>query len=142
MESQHKSSKVAVFVLCTLLFGGLSIHSLSTSNEAHSAQVKKANQQTAAPVTDCFESRIGYSSVTRVENVDSKYGYPNVKCSQTTGAVLWWSDPFAGTIPMGEMPKIGDITHGDFANAVVKPREPRLIYFNMGPDGCKTCQCV
>jgi hypothetical protein len=40
---------------------------------------------------------------------------------------------------MGEMPKIGDITHGDFANAVVRPREPRLTYFNMGPNGCKTC---
>jgi len=134
MDSLHKSSKIVVLAMCGFLVGGLSTYVI-----AHSAEEKPVETQSAQPVTDCFESRIGYSSVTRVENVVPEYGYPNVKCSQTTGAVLWWGDPFAGTIPMGEMPEITDDTRGDFANAVVKPREPRLQYFNMGPNGCKTC---
>jgi len=134
MDCFHKSSKIVVLALCGFLVGGL-----GTYNIAHSAEEKKAEAQNAQPVTDCFESRVGYSSVTRVENAVPKYGYPNVKCSKTTGAVLWYGDPFAGTIPMGEMPKITDDTQGDFANAVVKPREPQLKYFNMGPNGCNTC---
>jgi len=134
MDCFDKSSKIVVLALCGFLVGGL-----STYNIAHSAEEKKAEAQNTQPVTDCFESRAGYSSVTRVENADPKYGYPNVKCSKTTGAVLWYGDPFAGTIPMGDMPKITDDTQGDFANAVVKPREPQLKYFNMGPNGCNTC---
>jgi len=134
MDRFHKSSKIVVLALCGLLVGGLGTYDI-----AHAAEEKKAEAQNAQPVTDCFESRTGYSSVTRVENVVPKYGYPNVKCSKTTGAVLWYGDPFAGTIPMGEMPKITDDTQGDFANAVVKPREPQLKYFNMGPNGCETC---
>lgn len=134
MDSLHKSSKIGVLALCGFLVGGLSTYVI-----AHSAEEKPAEMKNAQPVTDCFESRIGYSSVTRVENIVPEYGYPNVKCSQTTGAVLWFGDPFAGTIPMGEMPEISDDTRGDFVNAVVKPREPQLQYFNMGPNGCKTC---
>jgi len=134
MDCFHKSSKIVALALCGFLAGGL-----STYNIAHSAEEKKAEAQNTQPVTDCFESRTDYSSVTRVENADPKYGYPNVKCSKTTGAVLWYGDPFAGTIPMGDMPKITDDTQGDFANAVVKPREPQLKYFNMGPNGCNTC---
>lgn len=134
MDSLYKSLKIGVLALCGFLVGGLSTYDI-----AHSAEEKPAETQSAQPVTDCFESRIGYSSVTRVENVVPEYGYPNVKCSQTTDAVLWFGDPFAGTIPMGEMPDITDDTRGDFTNAVVKPREPQLQYFNMGPNGCKTC---
>jgi hypothetical protein len=134
MDFLHRSSKVVVLALSGFLASGLSTYDI-----AHSAEEKPAETQSAQPVTECFESRAGFSSVTRVENVDPKYGYPNVKCSQTTGAVLWWGDPFDGTIPMGEMPSINDTTRGDFANAVVKPREPQLMYFNMGPNGCKTC---
>jgi hypothetical protein len=134
MDYLHKSSKMAVIALCGFLAGGLSAY-----NIAHSAEEKKAEAQSAPPVTDCFESRAGFSSVTRVENVVPQYGYPNVKCSRTTTAVLWYGDPFYGTIPMGEMPNINDKTRGDFANAVVKPREPQLLYFNMGPKGCETC---
>ncbi len=134
MDFLHESPKVAALALCSFLVGGLSIN-----NIAHSAEEKQAGARSAQPVTECFESRTGYSSVTRVENADPKYGYPNVKCSQTSGAVLWWGDPFDGTIPMGEMPDISDSTRGDFANAVVKPREPQLTYYNMGPNGCETC---
>ena len=117
MDCLYKSSKIAILALCVFLIGGL-----STFNSAHSADEKQAETKSTQPVTDCFESRAGFSSVTRVENVDPKYGYPNVKCSQKTDAVLWYGDPFYGTIPMGEMPSINDQTRGDFANAVVKPR--------------------
>ncbi len=134
MDFLYKSPTIVSVALCGILVAGM-----SAVNSAHSAEEKPAETQNAQPVTDCFESRIGYSSVTRVENANPKYGYPNVKCSQTTGAVLWWADPFEGTIPMGEMPEISDNTRGDFANAVVKPRQPQLMYFNMGPNGCETC---
>ncbi|MES9856856.1 MAG: hypothetical protein ABW166_09675 [Sedimenticola sp.] len=69
---------------------------------------------------ECFESRDGRSQVQQREIAPGKL---NVKCSPTTGGVLWWGDPFDGTIPMGDMP--GD---GDYANeeAVVKPREPEI----------------
>jgi len=134
MEFLHRSSSISVLALCGMLAGGIGAYGI-----AHSEEAKQADVQSAQPVTDCFESRIGYSSVTRVENAVPEYGYPNVKCSQTTGGVLWWGDPFAGTIPMGDMPEITDDTRGDFANAVVKPRTPQLMYFNMGPNGCESC---
>jgi hypothetical protein len=100
--------------------------------------------QPAPPVTDCFESREGYTATTRVENVVPEYGWPNVKCSQTTGGVLWWGDPYDGTVPMGDMPVLGpeDKTRGDYEieEAVVKPREPKLTYFNMDPTkNCAMC---
>lgn len=123
-----------MLALSVFLVGGL-----GAFNSAHSADEKQAETKSTQPVTDCFESRAGFSSVTRVENVDPKYGYPNVKCSKKTDAVLWYGDPFYGTIPMGDMPNINDNTRGDFANAVVKPREPQLVYYNMGPNGCETC---
>jgi len=134
MDFPNKSSKIVVLSLCVFLAGGLSAY-----NNVYPSEEKPAEVRHTQPVTDCFESRIGYSSVTRIENVDTKYAYPNVKCSQTTGAVLWWGDPFYGTIPIGEMPDITDDTRGDFVNAVVKPRESQLKYFNFGPNGCKTC---
>jgi hypothetical protein len=130
----HAPSKIGALALCGFLMGALSTHEL-----AYSAEEKPTETQSVQPVTDCFESRIGYSGVTRVENAVPEYGYPNVKCSQTTGAVLWFGDPFAGTIPMGGMPEITDDTRGDFTNAVVKPREPQLMYYNMGPNGCQSC---
>ena len=138
MDFLHRSSRIAVLAMCSFLAGGL-MGELSTLGIAYSAEEKPAEAQSAQPVTDCFESRIGYSSVTRVDNVNPEYGYPNVKCSQTTEGVLWWGDPFYGTIPMGDMPEITDDTRGDFANAVVKPRTPQLMYFNMGPNGCESC---
>jgi len=134
MKTLQRYSTITAIALCVFLSGGLSAYDI-----AYSAEEKRADAQNAKPVTDCFESRTGYSNVTRVENAVPEYGYPNVKCSQKTGAVLWWGDPFAGTIPLGDMPEITDETRGDFANAVVKPRTPQLMYFNMGPKGCETC---
>ena len=66
--------------------------------------------------TVCFESRETASRVTQTELGED---LPNVKCSDTTGGVLWWGDPFDGTVPLGDMPIEADYTHGE---AVVKPR--------------------
>jgi len=68
--------------------------------------------------TECFESRKGASEVTPT-NVEP--GWPSVKCSEETGAVLWWGDPYEGTQKMGDMPIEADYSHGE---AVIKPREP------------------
>ncbi len=69
---------------------------------------------------ECFESRDG---ATQVEQREVEPGWFNVRCSPTTGGVLFWGDPFDGTIPMGEMPVEADYSHEE---AVVKPREPYL----------------
>ena len=69
---------------------------------------------------ECFESREG---MTQVMQREIEPGWPNVKCSDTTGGVLWWGDPFDGTIPMGDMPIEADYSHEE---AVVKPREPQI----------------
>ena len=126
---------VAVFAGGLALVGGLEIKRAKPS----AAEEQTKAEIGAQPVTDCFESREKYTAVSRTENAVPQYGYPNIKCSNTTSGVLWYGDPFDGTIPIGEMPEITDETQGDFTNAVVKPREPRLTYYNMGPDGCATC---
>ncbi|MCP4360680.1 MAG: hypothetical protein GY796_21945, partial [Chloroflexi bacterium] len=64
--------------------------------------------------TVCFESRKGSSEVVQRE---IRPGWPNVKCSERTNGVLWWGDPFDGTVPMGDMPVEADYSH---AEAVVK----------------------
>ncbi len=69
---------------------------------------------------ECFESR---ADATPVQKRDIEKGWPNVKCSPTTGGVLWWGDPFDGTKPMGEMPIAADYSHEE---AVVKPRESHI----------------
>lgn len=129
MISQRKVSKTAAFILSSFLLFGVGAYQ----------RVNAADESAGKPVTECYESRVDYTTVTRTENAVPKYNYPSVKCSKTTGAVLWYGDPMEGTIPMGEMPEIKDETHGNFGNAFVKPREPHLTYFNMGPDGCKSC---
>ena len=70
----------------------------------------------------CFESRKGASEITKRE---IKPGLPNVKCSPTTGAALWYSDPFDGTVPMGKMPLLDNIPEGQ---AVVKPRSEKMQF--------------
>ncbi|MHB1292724.1 MAG: hypothetical protein ACYCY5_11155, partial [Sulfuricella sp.] len=134
------STIIVILALCAVLAGGLAlVGGLDIQKTKKSAAEEPAKTQGEQPVTGCYESRARYAAVTRVENAVPQYGYPNIKCSKTTGGVLWYGDPFDGTIPMGEMPEVNDGTHGDFANAVVRPREPHLTYFNMGPNGCVTC---
>ncbi len=81
----------------------------------------------------CFESRKGAAEVTQRmigENL------PNVKCSPKTGAVLWWGDPYDGTVPMGDMPIAdADYTRG---KAVVKPRSDKLGLLPLCGNTCHT----
>lgn len=100
-------------VLIVLL---LAMASLVSSQEKK-AEAKKAIQEKEVV---CFESRKGSSEVTQREIAD---GLPNVKCSDKTGAVLWWGDPYDGTVPMGDMPIEADYSHGE---AVVKPRSAKM----------------
>lgn len=79
-----------------------------------------AAQPALAQDKPCFESRQGASEVTPGK---TKQGVPTVKCSSKTGGVLWWGDPYDGTIPMGSMPVPADYSKGV---AVVKPREDKL----------------
>jgi len=69
---------------------------------------------------ECFESR---KNMSQVQVKELKSGIDNVKCSSTTDAVLFWGDPFDGTIPMGDMPIEADYSHEE---AVIKPREPQI----------------
>jgi uncharacterized CHY-type Zn-finger protein len=95
---------------------------LLTAGTVYAADTYKDYMKKEAP-TDCFESREGYSNVAPTE---VKPGLPNVKCSNKTGGVLWWGDPFDGTEPMGDMPVEADYTHEE---AVVKPRTSQLKYY-------------
>lgn len=70
----------------------------------------------------CFEARKGATEVTQRE---LEPGLHNVKCSPTTGAALWYSDPYDGTVPMGAMPNMDGLPE---ALAVVKPRTAKLNY--------------
>lgn len=112
---------------------------LSADKNAQSAKEAQAKALSVDPVTECHESRVGYTATTRVENAVPEYGYPNVKCSKVSSRVLWYGDPYDDTIPMGDMPALDDPTRGNYTEAVVKPREPHLMYFNMGPEGCAFC---
>ena len=67
----------------------------------------------------CFESRKGATEVTKR---DIKPGWPNVKCSPTTGAALWYGDPYDGTVPMGKVPGLEKME----GKAFVKPRSEKL----------------
>lgn len=96
-----------------------------------------------AVVLDCHESREGSATATsRRENAVPQYGHPNVKCSPRSSRVLWYGDPYDGTVPMAPMPALDsdDPTRADFTHAVIKPREPQLMYYNMDPDKhCAAC---
>ena len=133
MESQNKSPKHFIgFAFAGVLFA---IGALAFTYAYTEPVESRLNPQYKPEpvVTDCVESRVGYTDVKRVENAVPKYGFPNVKCSARTKIVWWFGDPFDGTIPMGDMPALApdDPTRGDFANAAVRPREPHLKYFNM-----------
>ncbi len=71
----------------------------------------------------CYESRKDASKVTQTQ-IDEDT--PNVKCSEKTGAVLWFGDPYDGTVPMGDMPIEADYTQGE---AVVKPRTAQMSLY-------------
>jgi hypothetical protein len=78
----------------------------------------------------CFESRKGASEITKR---DVRPGVPNVKCSPTTGAALWYGDPFDGTVPMGKMPLLDNIPEG---RAVVRPRSEKMMFLPQCGTAC------
>lgn len=108
MKKYHLSAVVSLALLAV---------SSSVVTEEKPAEVAKAEPPKEVV---CFESRKGWSEV---KQVDVEPGWPNVKCSDTTGAVLWWGDPYEGTVPMGEMNIEADYSH---AEAVVKPRSAKM----------------
>ncbi len=105
------------------------------ASAASAASVEPAAAAASAPAEPkevvCFESRKGGS--TDVTQREIKPGLPNVKCSPTTGAALWYSDPFDGTQPMGKMPLMEKIPEG---KAVVKPRSEKLPLLAACGTGC------
>lgn len=109
--------------ISAIVFLGLMAVASTAVTEDKPAEAPKAEPaKTAEPPKEviCFESRKGWSEVTQV---DVEPDWPNVKCSDTTSAVLWWGDPYDGTVPMGEMPIDADYSH---AEAVVKPRSAKM----------------
>jgi hypothetical protein len=87
--------------------------------------------------TECYESRIdGYTIVMKRESVEE---LPNIKCSETTGRVMWWGDPFDDTQPLGDMPIEADYSHEE---AVVKAREKRLKLFSLCTIACHNGKTV
>lgn len=101
------------------IFGAASLAILLTAGSCLANEPAPAASEEPS---ECFESREGYSAMPR-EVVD---GVPNVKCSKTSGGVLWWGNPYTATEPMGDMPVEADYSHEE---AVVKPRTAQLKYF-------------
>lgn len=92
-----------------------------------------AHLEETRPPDECFESR-EIEGYTKVDKVEIGEGLTNIQCSDFTGAVLWYGDPYYGTEPMGEMPSEKEAGYIDraeylYAEAVMKPRIPLLKYF-------------
>ena len=97
---------------------------------AAAAAAPPASAPAEAKEVVCFESRKVGTDVTQKE---IKPGLPNVKCSPTTGAVLWYGDPYDGTVPMGKMPQMDNLPEG---KAVVKPRTAALTFYAQCGTAC------
>ena len=113
-----------VLALCGGVLMSVLAQDAPKSGVAAAAPAAAASAEPAADVV-CFESRKG--GATDVTQRELKPGWPNVKCSPTTGAVLWYGDPYDGTVPMGKMPQLEALPEG---KAVVKPRTAKL---NLAP---------
>ena len=117
--------KLASLSVILALCGG-AFYAVSAAEKA--AEPAKEAAAAKTPL-ECFESRKGASELTQR---DVQPGWPNVKCSQTTGAALWYGDPYDGTVPMGKMPGL-DIAEG---KAVIKPRSEKLALMPMCGVSC------
>jgi hypothetical protein len=84
-------------------------------------QAASAPAAAASEPLVCFEGRKGASEVTQRE---LQPGLPNVKCSPTTGAALWYGDPLRRHQAHGQ--DAASWTRPAKANAVVKPRSEKL----------------
>ena len=112
--------KITLFVLTVSLFAPITV---------------SYGEETA---TTCYESRDdGYGSVLLKRDIGE--GIPNFKCSEATGRVFWWGDPFDDTQPLGDMPIEGDYSHEE---AVVKARERRLKLFAFCTVACHNGKTV
>lgn len=110
----------AIFLVPLMIVAPLVV----TQSPAVSAETDKAKEVV------CFESRKGTSEVTQHEIAPDLL---NVKCSDTTGGVLWWGDPFDGTVPMGDMPIEADYSRGE---AVVKSRSAKMTLLPICGTAC------
>lgn len=97
---------------------------------AQAAAAPAAPAASAPAEVVCFESRKGATELTQKE---IKPGLLNVKCSPTTGAALWYGDPYHGTVPMGKMPGLETLPEGQ---AVVRPRADKLNFLAQCGTAC------
>ncbi|MEW6292859.1 MAG: hypothetical protein AB1544_06095 [Pseudomonadota bacterium] len=118
--------KIATYATILAMCGGALYSVIAAENVAEQPVQVEATKE---PVV-CFESRKGASEITQQE---IKPGWPNVKCSPTTGAALWYGDPFEGTVPMGKMPLLENIPDG---HALVKPRTEKLALMPLCSTAC------
>ena len=121
--------KIAIFTIALALCCGALYAAFALTSAQEEAAPTLAAQEAKDPLV-CFESRKGASEV---EQREIKPGLPNVKCSPTTGAALWYGDPFDGTVPMGKMPGLEKLPEG---HAVVKPRSEKLAILPMCGTAC------
>ena len=119
--------KIEIYTVALALVG--SALYAAVAMEKPKEEAAPAAAETKEPVV-CFESRKGASEITQKE---IKPGWPNVKCSPTTNAALWYGDPFEGTAPMGKMPGLENLPEG---HAVVKPRSEKLAILPMCGTAC------
>ncbi len=122
LSSQWKSRGKALYknlVVAAVLFSAacFALPAIATAKHGDAESIV-----TEEP-SECFESREVYSTRQRREIAP---GVSNIKCSKTTGAVLWFGDPFDGTVPMGDMPVEGAYSHEE---AVIKPRTKQLHWY-------------
>jgi len=121
--------KIAIYAAVLALSGGALYAAVAMEKTSDEAAQAQAAQETKEPLV-CFESRKGSSEITQRE---IKPGLPNVKCSPTTGAALWYGDPFDGTVAMGKMPGLESLPEG---HALVKPRSEKLAILPMCGTAC------
>lgn len=118
-------NKLAVPLVLAALTGGVLVAVVAQDAPKADAAgaVAAAPAAAASEAKDevCFESRQG--GATDVVKREIHPGLPNVKCSPTTGAALWYGDPLDGTVPMGKTPNL-DAASEELA--YVKPRSEKL----------------
>ncbi len=104
--------------------------SAAASGAADAAAAPTAAAASAPAEVVCFESRKGATELTQRE---IQPGLPNVKCSPTTGAALWYGDPYDGTVPMPKTAGLEKIADGQ---AVIRPRSTKLTFLAQCGTAC------
>lgn len=117
--------KLAIPAVLLALCGGVlvAVVAQDTPKADATAAVAAAPAAAASEAKEevCFEARAG--GATDVVRRELQPGLPNVKCSPTTGAALWYGDPLDGTVPMGPTPNLDPASE---KLAHVKPRSEKL----------------